>query len=187
MVAGATTLPVAEVRQPMLNSDPLAELGPALRRGGTSSEPLLQRFVLGNAHRPAVLEISIGAAVAQRADSARVGVELDRSAERQSFRIASRARDGPGAQVDAEGALGEEGAVARYPRPANHVASRPDDFVDHGARDVAAVHLQHPDAQPLPRQVGLDCRQRLVLRPVRGCHLARENGAAVEVRGDVRS
>src|SRR5215203_1228918 len=80
------------------------------------AEPLLKLFVLRDGDRAPVTQLRSGALGAQETSIAAVGIELDHGAEREALHLAVGARDRAVADVEREGRLGKQFAVARPPR-----------------------------------------------------------------------
>lgn len=74
---------------------------------------------------------------------------------------------------------------ALSPRFGQHRAARSEDVIDDGAAHVGAVDVQLDEAESLAPDVVGDRRCTLFLRPIGGCHGARDDGRAVEVARDV--
>src|SRR3989454_7965562 len=87
------------------------------------AEPLLERFVLSDGDGAPVAELGGGALCAQGTSIADIGIELDHGAEREAVHLSVWARDRAVADVEREGRLRKQAAVARLPRFADDRAA----------------------------------------------------------------
>ena len=81
--------------------------------------------------------------------------------------------------------FGNRRAVVRLPGFADDLAAPAEHVVDERAVDVPAIDQQVVDGESLPRHVDRQGRHGLLLGPIRGRDGARQDQAAIDVRGDV--
>src|SRR5215203_5085855 len=115
-VARRVALPLGDMREFVFDHGALAQRVASGGRLDLCAEPLLELFILRNGHRASVAEFGGRALRAQRTAIADVGIEFDHRAEREAVHLSVRARNRAVPNIDREGRLGKQAAVARLPR-----------------------------------------------------------------------
>src|SRR5215207_6787012 len=101
-------------------------------RGGVDlfAEPLLKLFVFRDRDGAPVAKLGGGALRAQGTSIADVRIEFDHGAEREAVNLSVRALDRTVADVEREGRLRKQAAVARLPGFADDLAPPPEHLID---------------------------------------------------------
>src|SRR5579883_144668 len=126
----------------VLDGDALAQKSSAALALRELAQSVLKRLVLSDGDGAAVSERRVGAARAQRAPVAGLGVEFDGAAGGEAFHLTRGTGNRSVAHVDVEGALGEELAVARGPGAADDGAASLEHVIDERRVDISTVDVE---------------------------------------------
>lgn len=186
-VPGTSTLTPDEMGEAVFHVTTLAHLLPSLRGLDELAESLLQWLVLADADGPSGAGTRSCALLAQLASCTHGWVELRETARLDVLSMAAGACDGQLAHVEAEVRLGECTAmdVARHPRLRQHLTFLPQQLVDHGTVDVAAIDMELRDAQALVLDVRLEVLCSLLFREIGRRYGARQDESGIQVGCDV--
>src|SRR6266853_5762396 len=149
------------------------------------AEPLLELFVFRDGDGAPVAELGGGALRAQATSIADVSIEFDHGAEREAVNLSVRALDRAVADVEREGRLRKQTAVARLPGFADDRAAPPEHLIDERAVDVPAVDQQVVNVESLVRHVDRQGRHGFVLGTIRRGDGAGDDQPAIDVCGYV--
>src|SRR5436190_7542875 len=115
------------------------------------AEPVLELFVFRDGDGAPIAELGGGALRAQGTSIADVRIEFDHGAEREAVYLSVRALDRAVADVEREGRLRKQAAVARPPGFADDRTAPPEYLIDERAVDIATVDQQVVDGETLVR------------------------------------
>src|SRR5579884_3292890 len=153
-VAGTLALPMADVRQGVLDLDPLAQLGSPQRRQLTLAQ-LRQELRVGMDRDAAALPLAAGTALAERAGGAGLGWKVNYSTDLERHRDLVGTRDRLLLPVESEGGLRELPAVTHRPGLAvDRSLGQP--IPNERARQVGSIDVKLPEDDLLRLEVSLD-------------------------------
>src|SRR5580658_1440447 len=152
-VACLVSLPVHDVRQVVLDRDPLSQRCPSLGRLDALTKLLLDGLIRRDGYGAAPIPARVGTARAHQAVPALLRVESHRLAQLDGLLVSCRATQRHLLQVQGEVLLPKQLPVVGDARSAQDKAPTGPGGLGQGAIDVGLVHLQLIHLQPLRGQV----------------------------------